>query len=92
MPAIERINKIKREEARIKGPGSVKERSVVDPYSGYLVLNTTTAFKPPAEDSADSYLWAVEQILDSSSCSFAYPRSYVLNNRYRAAMYCTVLY
>jgi hypothetical protein len=81
MPIIEKINKMKREESRTKGPGSAKEKSVADPYSGYLVLSAGTAFKPPASDATDSYLWAIKQILDSSSCTFAYPRSYVLNNR-----------
>jgi hypothetical protein len=81
MPVIEKINKIKREESRSKGPGSAKEKSVADPYSGYVVLSTGAAFKLPSSDTTDSYLWAIKQILDSSSCTFAYPRSYVLNNR-----------
>ena len=84
----ERINKKKKEEARShsgsgsRGPGSVRaEKSEADPYSGYLLLGPSTAFKPPTSDSAESYLWAVRQILETSSCTFAYPRNYVLNNR-----------
>jgi hypothetical protein len=81
IPALERINKLKREEARTRGPRSLKEKSAADPYIGYLVQSSSTAFKPPVNDSTESYLWAVRQILESSSCTFSYPRSYVLNSR-----------
>lgn len=49
-------------------------------YSRYSVALSRKYEQP--KSSEESFSWAVRQILKGNSCCFAYPSTYILNNRY----------
>lgn len=78
--AQEKLIKKKKLEGKGLNQTKLDARSAADDSDAYNFL-PNHSFNLSSCDENEPHYWAVKQIVSTLSCTFAYPVTYVLNNR-----------